>query len=65
MTPVFFAENRVTGKRWQPERRKHQYQFLVMYAEDGKLAVVTETEYEAYVSDLDPHIWKLSYDKFE
>lgn len=62
MTTLFYAENRETGKRWYPERRPNQYQHIIMYT-DGTLAVLTETEYEIYTSDLDPLIWKTVFTK--
>ena len=31
--------------------------------DNGELAFITETEYESYVNELDPSIWKLVYNK--
>ena len=64
MTTLFYAENRETGKRWKPYNSRTQSQHLIMY-DNGELAFITETEYESYVSVLDPHIWKTVYNKFE
>ncbi len=53
MSKKFYAEDRVTGQRWEPERGKKQY--LVMY-DSGYLAVVTE-DYYTYIKPLDPKKW--------
>ena len=55
MSKKFWAENRVTGARWEPEKGKKQY--LVMY-DSGYLAVVTEDFYQ-YVTALDTNEWRV------
>ena len=54
MSKKFWAENRITGERWRPEKGTKQY--LVMY-DSGYLAVVTEDFYQ-YVMPLDPTEWR-------
>lgn len=54
MSKKFWAENRVTGARWEPERGNKQY--LVMY-DSGYLAVVTEDFYQ-HVTPLDVKEWR-------
>lgn len=53
MSRKFHAEDRETGKRWEPSG---PHQFLVMY-DSGYLAVV-EMDYECYIHPLDPKKWK-------
>lgn len=55
MSKKFWAENRVTGSLWKPEKGKKQY--LMMY-DSGYLAVVTEDFYQ-YVAALDAKEWRV------
>ncbi len=55
MSKKFWAENRVTGARWKPEKGKKQYS--MMY-DSGYLAVVTEDFYQ-YVAPLDAKEWRV------
>jgi len=57
MSKKFYAVNRETGERWQPDNHL-QEEFLVMY-DSGYLAVVTGTKWSApSVRSLDPKKWK-------
>ena len=53
MSKKFHAEDRETGKRWEP---LCQNQFLVMY-DSGYLAIV-DLDYGCSIRPLDPKRWK-------
>jgi len=55
MSKKFWAENRLTGEKWKPEKGKKQY--LVMY-DSGYIAIITEDFY-TYISPLDIKIWRV------
>ena len=54
MSKKFHAENKVTGKRWKPDKQDG-HQFLVMY-DSGYLAVVT-VDFYTYIEPLSPKEW--------
>lgn len=58
MAKRFWAESRITGKKWEPDKSKTYPQFLMMY-DSGYLAVVTEGYYNTLVEPLNPTLWKV------